>query len=147
MSMQTILAASQSMIKMQTMQSARTQMQGEANVLRIESKQDEGNEKKLAQAAALDEKSNSLMGDLMSEATEVNETLRPDQDVDTEADAEEEAGKPPKTDTLELSDSAAQYISEEAHGEAVVGEAVTYNADGNTAPSAPAQSSPVLGRA
>lgn len=147
MSMQAILAASQSMTRMQTMQSSRTQMQGKANILRAESKQDGGNEKKEVQAGDLEDRSDKLMDDLMNESVNVNETLKPDENVKTETVVKEEAGeaeKQPKTDTLEISDSAANHIDGASHMKAVVGEAVTYHADGSTVPSAAAQSAPVF---
>lgn len=139
MSMQSLLAASQSMAKMQAMQSARTQMQSTSNILRIESKQDGGDEKKEAQADALDAQASSAMNSLMTEATNVNEILKPDEDVKTEeaSKEEEEAKKPPKTDTIELSDSAANYIDKEIHAKPAVLEAVTYDAGGSKTSSAP----------
>lgn len=62
-------------------------MQGNANVLRAESKQDGGNKIKDDQAAALQEKSSSLMG----EVTDVNDTLKPDDDAKAEEASKEEA--------------------------------------------------------
>lgn len=142
MSMQSILAASQSISNMQTMQSVRTQMQSGANILRAQSKQDGGDEQKDAEAAALEEQSNQLLGDLIGEAGDINETLRPEEEEDEAGAAEgsEETAKPPKTDTVEISDAAAKHLSEGSAAKPVVGEAVTYKADGSTTPSAPEKS-------
>lgn len=145
MSMQSILAASQSMTKMQTIQSVRTQMQGKANVLRIESKQDGGDEKKDAKANELEEKSSNLMGDLMGEVNNVNEVLKPDEDTKTEEVSKEETEeKTPKTDSVELSDSAIKHNSEGTQAKPAVLEAVTYNSDGSTKSSTPAKATPTL---
>lgn len=145
MSMQSILSASQSMAKMQTMQSVRTQMQGTANVLRTESTQDGGNEKKLAQADELDKKSNSLMSDIMDEVTDVNETLKPDEEAKTEEKQEEKlAEKEQRTDKVTLSDYAAGYRSASPDIQPVQGEAVTYDASGSKAPSTSANAAPTF---
>lgn len=146
MSMQSILAASQSMMRMQSMQSTRTQLQGSANVLRAESKQDGGSEEKDAKADALDDKSIKVMGNIIGGLTDVNEALKPDEDAKAdEASKEEEAAKKPsKTDTVELSDSATKRIDEGAHEKPAVLEAVTYKADGSTKPSAPAETASAL---
>lgn len=146
MSMQSLLAASQSIARMQTMQSVRTQIQGTANVLRTESKLDGGNGKKLAQAEALEGKSNDLMEGLMDEVKDVNEILKPNEDAKTEEASGEEATakKPPKTDTLELSDSASRHIGGESHENLVLPEAVTYQADGSTNPSKPDKNEPTF---
>ena len=144
MSMQALMAASQSMARMQTMQSARTQMQGSANVLRIESKQDGGNQQKLDAADELEKKSSNLMGDLMGEITDVNETLKPDEDAKAEEAAKEEEAlnKPPKTDTIALSDSATKQLGKDSGVKPAVLEAVTYDAGGSKTPSAPAKAAP-----
>lgn len=135
MSMQALLSASQSMSQMQTMQSARTKMQGNAAVLRTESKQNGGDEKKEAQAEALEEKSAKLLNDLMNEAADVNETLMPDEDVTTETETKEETEEtkvPPKTDTVEISTGTAVNIGKSVPEKAESLDAVTYNADGST---------------
>lgn len=144
MSMQAILAASQSMSRMQTMQSSRSQMQGKANVLLVESKQDGGNEKKEQEASALKEKSNEILGDIMNEVADVNEALKPNEEITAEEAAKKEAEKtaqPPKTDTLELSDSATVQNSSISNVQvAAAEEIVTYKADGSTTPSVPEKS-------
>lgn len=146
MSMQSILAASQSMVRMQNMQATRTQMQGNANVLRAESQQDGGNEIKDAQAAVLEEKSGNLMGDIIGELTDVNETLKPDEDIKADEVSKdgEASKKSPKTDTVDLSKSATKHTNEGAHEKPVVLDAVTYKADGSTKPSAPATAAKAL---
>ena len=143
MSMQSIMAASQSMARMQTMQSARTQMQGSANILRIESKQDGGNAEKLAKAYDLEKKSSNLMGDLMGEITDVNETLKPDEEAKVEEKQEDTlAKKVPRQDKVTLSDYANGYKETLPAIQPVKGEAVTYDAAGSKAPSASAKAAP-----
>lgn len=144
MSMQALLAASQSVARMQAMQSAQSQMQSSANILRVESKQDGGSEKKEAKADALDQKANSLMGDLMGQLSDVNKALEPDKELKREETSKESDKNSTNTDTVELSDSAAKYMGEEAHVKPVVLEAVTYNPDGLTTPSSPAKAAPAL---
>lgn len=148
MSIQTILAASNSLNKMQMMQSSRTQMEGQANILRSQSKQDGGDEKKEAQAQLLDEKSDKLMGDLMGEAIEINESLRAEnEDVTSEKDASEEDDKIDRQsypDTVELSDSATEYIYTENPIKPVVGDAVIYKPDGSTVANNSQKGTPVI---
>lgn len=52
--------------------------------------------------------------------------------------------KPPKIDTIELSDSVAKHIDEGSHTAPATLEAVTYKADGSTKPSASAKAAPTL---
>lgn len=122
MSMQTLLVASQSMSRMQTMQSARTRMQGSA--------------KKEEKADALDEKSNRLMGQLMGEMTDINEVLKPDEEAraeekETEKELEKNAETGEKTDTVTLSDYANGYRGPLPKIDLSMGEAVTYEPDGS----------------
>lgn len=139
MSMLSMLAASQSMLKMQAMQSARGQMGGAANVLRIESKQDGGNKEKEAKADALDEKNNGLMGDLLEEVKDVNETIEAEEKKEAEEAAKEKAEEKKKaqTDTLELSAQHPQNLGQLPQAQPVTLEAVTYDATGGTTPSVP----------
>lgn len=140
MSMQSILAAGQSMSRMQTMQSVRTKMQGTENVLRIESKQDGGNEKKDARADALEEKSGDLMGELLNEVTDVNEALKAGGEVKTEKEQEEKhTEKDQRTDTLTLSEPSAGHKGALQTAQPVKSEAVTYDAYGSKAPIEPAK--------
>ena len=138
MSMQSLLAASQSIAKMQTMQSAKSQMKSSANVLRIESKQDGGNQKKLANADALDKKSDQLMGNLMGELANVNETTKPNEEIKAENNQEEKIlEKDKKADSVTLSNIAAEYRGSSPIINPVMGEAVTYDAGGSKTPSTP----------
>lgn len=132
MSMQSILAASQSITRMQTIQSARTQMQGTANVLRVESKQDGGNEKKDAKASELEEKSSTMMGDLMEEVSDINETLKPDEDTkEEEKETTESKEKEKREDKVTLSDIAAGYRGPLPKINPTMGKMAAYNADGS----------------
>ena len=143
MSMQSIMAASQSMARMQTMQSARTQMQGAANVLRTESKLDGGNKAKDAKADALEQKSSNLMGDLMDEVSDVTKTLKPDEEIKAEEKQEEKSiEKDQRTDKVTFSKHAAGYKEPSPVTHTVVKDAVTYKADGSTAASTPANATP-----
>lgn len=141
MLMQTMLSASQSISRMQTMQSTQTKMQNTATILHTESKlQKGGNKKKDDQANEMEQKSNELMGDLMQEATKVNETIRPDEETkEADAKAEEEKRKAEAAD-LTLSDPAAKYGSENPHTKAAALEPVIYKADGSVVPSSPVKS-------
>lgn len=143
MSMQTLLLASQSITRMQAMQSAKSQMQSTADILRVESKLDGGNEKKLAKADELEKKANDLTEDLMGEITDVNEALKPDEDTKAEEAEKEEEALNKKTDTITLS-AAAKQLSKNNLTKPVVLEAVTYKADGSTTPSAPTKSAPTF---
>lgn len=146
MSMQAIMAANQSMARMQAMQSAQAQMQGSANILRIESKLDGGNAAKDADAATLEQQSGDLMGDLMGQLTDVNKTLKPEDDAKVEGPSKEEetANNPPKSDTVALSDAAVRHMSQGTPAKPAVLEAVTYDAGGSKIPSAPAKAAPTL---
>ncbi len=131
MSMQSILSASQSMSRLQIMQSAKSQMQSQASILRTESKLDGGNAKKDEQALSLDEKSNKLMNDLMNQVSNVNETITPEEEAKAK---EEETAKEPRTDKLELSYSTTDQSGAVSCANVAVGEPATYKADGSKEP-------------
>lgn len=124
MSMQSILSASMSLGRIQTMHSVQTQNEGRINVLKAEIKQDGGNENKEEQVKALEEHSSNITGSLMDELNEVNEKLTPSEDSETG-----EAAKTPNTDKVDLSHRGED--AEQDGGKAVRSETpVSYNAEG-----------------
>lgn len=124
------------------MQAARTQMQGNANVLRTESKLDGGNEAKDAQADALESQSSNLMGDFMGEVTDVAETLKPDDKAKgEEKQAEKSAESSRRADKVTLSDHASDRKGPVAAPHPAE-EPSTYRADGSKVPSAVSKSTP-----
>lgn len=124
MSMQSILSASMTLNRMQTMQSLQTQTQGRINVLHAEIKQDGGHdERKENQISELEERSSNIMDSMMDELKDVNETLKPSEDGKTG-----EAEKKPNTDQVDLSHPTEDTDGE---GRTVRAEAaVSYNAEG-----------------
>lgn len=123
MSMQSILSASMSLNRIQTMQSIQSQNQGRVNVLKAEIKQDGGHVAyKEEEIEELNERSSNIMDNMMDELGDVNETLKPSED-----DKAGESEKTPNTDKVDLSKPSDGTDEEKA----VRGEApVSYDAEG-----------------
>lgn len=147
MSMQSILSASQSLTRMQSMQSATTKSQGQSNVLKAEIKQDgeRVTESKKDEMKKLEEKAAQNAQDLMSGITEINGELKPSEDEKAEGT---DSKKEPETDKLELSSNWKERAEAGDKGSAKisVGDPVTYKPEGGKIKVTPmiAQSEPAV---
>lgn len=129
MSMQSILSASMSLSRLQTMQSLHTQTQGRINVLNAELKQDGGESVYKKDAIdELEERSSNIMNNMMDELDDVNESMKPSEEEKTEGAAEKE----PDTDKVELS-----RHPEAGEKAASVEEPVSYDAEGKAVKAEP----------
>ncbi len=126
--MNKFIFANISMSSLQVMHSAKNVMQGRINVLRMESKQDGGNEKKDALADELEKKSNALNGDLMEHIEDVNNSLKPE-----DASKEKELSSKDKENIDKLELSGAVKTNGLIEKEPVVAEPVLYASDGTIA--------------
>ena len=109
MSMQNLMMAGNTLMQIQTMQSVSTRLQGRANVLRAEMKQDGEDEKKMAQVEELEGRAQHVMEGMMETALEVNKGLQqeqPKQEGTNKTDGEEEkaAVQEPAADRTEISE-------------------------------------------
>lgn len=132
MSMQSILSASLSLNRIQTVQSIHSQNEGRINVLKAEIKLDNGNEKKEAEVEKLQEKSSLIMDTMMDQVNEAQEALNPSEE---EKDASAtETKKEPNTDKVELSHSpeAMEGTDGEVKAAAVPSGDAVYTAEGKT---------------
>lgn len=135
MSMQSILSASQALMKMQTVQSSNTKTQGEISVLKAEIRKDGDHalESKKEKVEELEENVSKTNEDLMDGLNEINGELKPSEENKTDNTETVENQKEPNTDKVEISASGKEKAaSGEIAAESIaVGDPVTYKPVGN----------------
>lgn len=110
MSMQNLMMAGNTLMQMRTMQSASTQLQGRANVLKSELKHDKNPSKnKEAQMEELEGRAQDVMGQMMEAAQKTNEELNK-----TETEKAEKTEKTEKDETGRTKEKQEEEDSEKA---------------------------------